>query len=371
MAASEEIIDILQLINSDNLGPATFYKLIAKFGSPQAAIENINCLKRVRLWPREKALAVAEKAQKQNIFIISFQDADYPQALKGLHDAPPVLFARGNPECLNSAQSISIVGARNASINGRKTASRIAYDLTNAGVMVVSGMARGIDAAAHKGALYAQGQTGGTVAVLGSGVDIPYPEENTDLYMQIAEQGCLISEFLPGTIPQANNFPRRNRIVAALSQGTLVVEATLKSGSLITAQLAAEYGKELFAVPGAPSEPRSLGPNKLIKEGARLVESADDITGVLHSNVNLSGKPRKLKIQKEFNFAAAAQPASDSRAVQTKIIDYLNTDGVYVDEIIRASGQDAAQVALELLELEMDGRIERQSGNKVALIKQK
>lgn len=371
MSASEEIVDIIQLINSDNLGPVTFYKLIDKFGSPKAAIDNIGSLKRVRLWARDKAIAVAEKAQSMGISVISYNDMNYPKALCGLNDAPPVLFARGNTECLNNPLSVSIVGARNASINGRKTASRIAYDLTNAGVMVVSGMARGIDAAAHKGALYAMQQSGGTIAVLGTGVDVPYPEENTDLYAQIAEHGCLISEFLPGTIPQANNFPRRNKIVAAISQGTLVVEATLKSGSLITAQLAAEYGRELFAVPGAPSEPRSLGPNKLIKEGAHLVENADDITRVLHSRKNLPNKPRKLEIQSEFNLAPIEQSLADDLPAQTKIIDYLNADGVYVDEIIRTSGLDAAQVALDLLELEMDGRIERQSGNKVALIKQK
>lgn len=371
MTAPEEIVDILQLINSDNLGPVTFYKLLERFGSAKAAIEDIGSLKKVRLWPREKAVAVFENAGRQKIALITFNDELYPQLLRGLNDAPPLLFVRGNCELLNFSAGISVVGARNASINGRKTASRIAYDLTNRGIMVVSGMARGIDAAAHKGALYAQNQSGPTVAVLGTGVDVPYPDENAGLYEQIEEQGCIISEFLPGTLPQANNFPRRNRIVAALTQGTLVVEATAQSGSLITAQLAADYGRELFAIPGSPTEPRSIGPNRLIKNGAHLVETAEDITKVLH-NISINPIPRrKPQKQKEFAFTAPEVPGSAPARTQTKIIDYLNADGVYVDEIIRASGLDAAQVALELLELEMDGKIERQSGNKVALIKQK
>lgn len=371
MITPEEIVDILQLINSENLGPITFYKLLEKFGTAKAAIENIGQLKKVRLWPREKAVAVFENAARQKIELISYNDGRYPQLLRGLNDAPPLLFVRGNCECLNFSAGISVVGARNASINGRKTASRIAYDLTNKGIMVVSGMARGIDAAAHKGALYAQNQCGATVAVLGTGVDIPYPDENAGLYEQITEQGCIISELLPGSQPQANNFPRRNRIVAALTQGTLVVEATAQSGSLITAQLAADYGRELFAVPGSPTEPRSIGPNRLIKSGAHLVETAEDIVKHIHSISACQQPRRKAPKQKEFDFAAIESPNSAPTNGQTKIIDYLNADGVYVDEIIRASGLDAAQVALELLELEMDGRIERQSGNKVALIKQK
>lgn len=371
MRPTEEILDVLQLINSENLGPVTFYKLLNKFGSARAALENIGSLRRVRLFAREPAEAVLKRAEAQNMSIILWNDKDYPDRLKDLPDAPPLLFVRGRAECLNTPLSLSVVGARNASVNGRKTASRIAYDLTNAGIMIISGMARGIDAAAHKGAMYAQEQQGSTIAVLGTGADVPYPEENRGLYEQISEQGCVVSEFLPGTLPQANNFPRRNRIVAALSAGTLVTEATLKSGSLITARMAAEAGRLLFAVPGSPADPRSQGPNRLIKEGAHLAECADDIIRVLHNGQTPVSPLRIPQRQRELDFTRTEpdpMPPADS---QTKIIDYLNADGVYVDEIIRASGLDAAQVAMELLELEMNGTIERQSGNRVALIKRK
>lgn len=234
--------------------------------------------------------------------------------------------------------------------------------------MVISGMARGIDAAAHKGALYATNQKGTTIAVLGTGVDMVYPKENTLLYNQIVEQGLILSEFPLGTGPQSSNFPRRNRIVASLSLGTLVVEANTNSGSLITARLALEYGKDIFAIPGSPDESRSAGPNKLIKEGAFLCENAEDILSVLCAN-----NSRQIHRQIEFNlqpneqisFTEITPPPQNNG----KIIDYLNYDGVYVDEIIRTSGLDASTVAMELLELELEGRIIRQVGNKVALIK--
>lgn len=371
MSAAEEIIDILQLINSENLGPVTFYKMLDKYGSPRAAVENIPALRRVKLFPRERAIAVVDEAGRKGIQMLTFSDKAYPQNLRGLPDAPPLLFVRGNPEYLNNPLSLSVVGARNASIIGRKTASRIAYDLSNAGVMIVSGMARGIDSAAHKGAMYADNQKGATVAVLGTGADVPYPEENRPLYEQIAEQGCIVSEFLPGTLPQANNFPRRNRIVAALTQGTLVVEATLKSGSLITARMADEHGRHLFAVPGSPADARSQGPNQLIKEGAHLAEAAADIIKVLHNSPAPLPKRQQPLLQKELDFAQTAFNLMPPPETGTKIIDYLTADGVYVDEIIRASGHTPAEVALELLELEMNGQIERQSGNKVALIKRK
>lgn len=371
MASAAEIIDIIQLINSENLGPVTFYKLLDKFGSPAAALEGAASLKKVRLFPRDKAAAVLDEAGIKGITLVSFLDEAYPQNLRGLPDQPPLLFARGNISCLNHQPSLSIVGARNASINGRKTAARIAHDLCNANVMIVSGMARGIDAAAHKGAMYAQAQSGPTIAVLGTGVNVPYPDENTALYEQIAEQGCIISEFLPGTLPQANNFPRRNKIVAALSQGTLVVEAAPQSGSLITARLAADYGRQLFAVPGSPAEARSQGPNLLIKDGAHLCENADDIIKVLHSSTKPLPKRAKSQIQQQLDFAVLEPEPAAAPTGKTKIIDYLNADGVYVDEIIRASGMSPAEVAMALLDLEMSGQIERQSGNKVALIKRK
>ncbi len=368
----EEIINILQLINSENLGPVTFYKLIKEFGSSAEAIKNANSInKKISLLDRDEAVRIFEEANKKNITIISYLDDIYPDALKQISDAPPILYIKGDIKTLLNPNRISIVGVRNASINGRKTASRIAFDLTNQDIVVVSGMARGIDASAHKGALYAKQQKGPTIAVLGTGVDIPYPEENKQLYEQIVEQGCVISELCPGTLPQSGNFPRRNRIVAALSAGTLVVEANAQSGSLITAKQAADYGKLLFAVPGAPSDARSCGPNQLIKQGAFLAENADDILKTMQKSIkpqikiNLSACQMKISLEKEKSVS------EQQLKPETKIIDYLSADGVYVDEVIRASGMSASEVALELLELEMNGQIERQSGNKVALVKQK
>lgn len=376
MVAENDIIDCIQLINSDNIGPVTFYKLLEIHKTPRAALEALPAYKKFGLYPRSKAELELKRAEEKRIRILTFGDKEYPQALRQIDDAPPVLYARGDVSLLSKPLSLSVVGARNASINGRKTASRIAYDLTQNGVLIISGMARGIDAAAHKGALYALEQQGPTAAVLGTGVDIPYPQENFKLYEQICEQGVVLSEFPLGTTPQANNFPRRNRIVAALSLGTLVAEATFNSGSLITARLALEQGKDIFAIPGAPSDGRSHGPNKLIKDGAMLVENAEDILRILCENnrgevlrqIRETDKQEKTR-QPRLDFGTEDTNFCPQNTSKIKIIDYLNHDGVYVDEIIRASNMDAAAVALELLELEMAGRIIRLPGNKAALIK--
>ena len=289
--ANSELIDILQLINTDGVGPVTFYNYLKKAGNIGGALE-LAAQKRA-LFPREMAEIEVEKAEKIGAQVIAYNDKRYPQKLLELNDAPPILYALGRTELLNYPLSVAIVGARNATIAGRKIASRIAYNLTEADVLVISGMARGIDAAAHKGALYANSQNGATVAVLGTGVDVPYPTENTELYNQIRDKGLLLSEFPLGTAAQISNFPRRNRIISALTEGTLVVEAGVHSGSLITAKLALEQGKEVFAVPGSPLEVRSAGPNQLIKEGALLTESADDILNVLSMRQNQLIKEQK------------------------------------------------------------------------------
>lgn len=390
MATDKEIIDCIQLINSENIGPVTFYKLLETYGTVSEALAKLPSLQKFKLFPRRKAELEYRLAQEKHINILLYTDKDYPELLRQIEDAPPLLYVTGKAEYLNNPLSLSIVGARNATINGRKTASRIAFELTNNQVMIVSGMARGIDTAAHRGAMHALEQCGPTIAVLGCGVDVVYPKENQELYQQIIRQGAIVSEFPLGTLPQSNNFPRRNRIVAALSLGTLVVEATLNSGSLITARLALEQGKDIFAIPGSPNEARSEGPNHLIKEGAVLVENAQDILNILFLN-NSQRVKEQLKLgvfnheikptgseQKQLfsnnNEMFVPPPLKNEISLNedipsTKIIDYLNHDGVYVDEIIRASGMDAATVSLELLELEMSGRIERQAGNKVALIK--
>ena len=362
MTSKEKIIDIIRIINSEHIGPVTFYKLLAKYGTVKGIIQNKSSF----LLDYKEAESVYESCLKKGIEIITYNDNAYPQNLKLIDDAPPLIYAKGNTDILG-APCIAIVGTRNASINGRKTAARIAYDLTMAGRCVISGMARGIDTSAHKGAMFALEQRGPTIAVLGTGVDIAYPKENKDLYNQIIRQGCVISEFPPSTTPQANNFPRRNRIIAAIAQATIVVEASLKSGSLITAQKAIKYGRQIFAVPGTPVDGRASGANKLIKDGALLIENAQDVISHLGKAKNkiVITKPKK---QLEISFDEhKITPKHQNQKI--KIIDYLNFDGVYVDEIIRASGMDAAEVALRLLELEMDGKIQRLPGNKVALIK--
>lgn len=374
MAAGKDIIDIIQLINSANVGPITFYKLLETYGS---AANALNALPgKCKPFPRHLAEREAELAQKLNISLITFADNNYPMQLRNIEDAPPLLYVKGNIDCLNSPMSLSVVGARNASLPGRKLASQIAHTLTENGVMIVSGMARGIDAAAHKGAMYACGQSGATIAVLGTGADIPYPAENKTLYEQIAAQGAIISELPLGTEPSANNFPRRNRIVSALSQGTLVVEASLHSGSLITARLALEQGRDVYAIPGFPADGRSAGPNKLIKDVAYLVENAEDILNLMQQAQSRQIRPIQRPVQKELFLPpldnqpkTADIPEAALSTGEINIIDFLTPGGVYVDEIIRESGLDSAAVSLQILELEMDGRITRLAGNKIALIK--
>ncbi len=371
MSQSQYIIKCLQLINSENVGPITFHKLLEHYGNIDNALEALPTLAKYKLCSLSWAKKEYEKAIQNNIKIITFQDKDYPQTLHNLHDAPPLIYLKGNLDLLNTPASLAIVGARNASINGRKTASRISYDLTNNGILIVSGMARGIDSAAHKGAMYALGQKGATLAVLGTGVDVIYPSENKNLYAQICEQGAVISEYPLGSEAQAQNFPRRNRIVSALTQGTLVVEATTNSGSLITARLALEQGKDIFAIPGSPQDARSLGPNKLIKEGAILVETANDIL----ENFNPEKQKQIIeyvdKLQKNADYPAIENSTEilETALPDSHIIDCLSPQGTYVDEIIRRTGLSPQEVSFQLLELELNGKIERLAGNRVALIK--
>lgn len=371
--SDEKTLDWLQLINTDGVGPITFYKLTEKFGSAAEALRNLG--DKYQKFPRQKAVEEFENARKKGIYLICRDDEYYPPNLKNIDDCPPLLYVLGNPEILKFPLSVSIVGARNASVAGRKTASKIAYDLTNSDIVVVSGMARGIDAAAHKGAMYAKNQLGPTIAVLGTGVDTVYPAENRELYEQIARQGVLISELPLGTKAQVSNFPRRNRIVSAISCATLVVEATMHSGSLITAKTALEQGREIFAVPGSPLDDRSSGPNHLIKEGAYLTESAEDIINVLSGSKHQSVKTYKNELlfdivldNKENNDDI---PKNTKPMNQDRLLDFITPEGVYVDELIRLSGLDGAEVSLNLLEMEMSGKIVRQVGNKVALAKKR
>ena len=366
------LTDILQLIKTDGIGPVTFYEYVNKTGSVAEALEYAK--RKKKICPREEAEEEIAKAKELNAQIIAYTDAKYPQRLLELNDAPPVIYALGNIDLLNKTPAVAIVGARNASIAGRKMASHLAYDLTQNGVTVISGLARGIDGAAHKGALYAREQAGATIAVVGTGVDEVYPKENTELYRQICRQGLIISEFSLGTQAQISNFPRRNRIISALADGVVVVEADLHSGSLITAHLALEQGKEIFAVPGSPTENRAAGPNRLIKEGAVLTESAEDILNVL--SMQSARRIKKVKIAElpldkpQNNVNISKQQKSVEIPLQeADLLSFISYEGVDIDELLRACGLSQTEFFLQLTELEFAGKIERQAGNKVAKIK--
>lgn len=367
----QRTIDYIQLINTENIGPKTFSALLSKFGTAAEALKNLPS--KYKPFSRTEAEKELKLAHHLGITVLTKEDNDYPKPLLEIDDAPPVLYVKGHPEILNHSCCLAIVGSRNASVNGRKFTSRLAYELTETGVMIVSGMARGIDTSAHKGALYANDRQGSTIAVLGTGVDVPYPAENKELYEQISMRGCIVSELPLGTTPQAANFPRRNRIISGISHATLVTEANIHSGSLITAYTAAEQGRDVMAVPGFPADGRSGGTNKLIKEGAALVENTDDIINIMHhcgqwqtAKLNRCPEPELFTTPLDNEGKTDNIPPQNTKS--GSIMDFLTPDGIDINEIIDASGLDSATVAAQLLELELEGRIERQPGNKVALL---
>lgn len=369
MATQTDIINALRLINTSGIGAVAYYRMIATHGSEQAALAALAAIGRTS-WSIERARQEIELCAAQGIKILLYNDPEYPSVLKNISDYPPVLYVKGNPQALNLPRNIAIVGSRAASSNGCRIAARIAEELAQHQIGIISGMARGIDSAAHCGALTAQG--GLTVAVLGTGVDVIYPDENHNLYEQIAEHGCVISEFPLGTSGLAANFPRRNRIISGLSQGVLVVEAGLKSGSLITADYAIKQGKMLFAVPGTPDVSRSSGSNFLIKKGAVLADCADDILLALKQHPTQSFMQNSQAQQKVLVFADNDVKFSKNEKendIDSPLAEFLTVDGVDIDELIRLTGQNSSTVANQILELELSGVVRRISGNKIALIK--
>lgn len=358
--SDRERLDWLRLIRSDNVGPITFGQLLRRFGSAAEALAALPDLARrggrksLRVGAQDAAEAEIEKLHAVDARLIARCEPDYPPALAALDDAPPLLSVRGRIEIL-SRRSIGIVGARNASANGIRFARQLAGELGGAGLSVVSGLARGIDAAAHRGALGT-----GTVAVLAGGVDVVYPAENQGLYEEIIAQGAVISEMPPGLQPQARHFPQRNRIVAGMSLGVVVVEAALKSGSLITARLALEYGREVFAVPGSPLDPRAKGSNDLLRQGATLTESAEDVVQALGAPAGIAPVTAP---------GAAPQPTdSDIESALGKVLEKLGPTPTPVDEIIRQCHLPPPVIHMALLELELAGRLTRHPGNLVSLI---
>ncbi|MDH5187560.1 MAG: DNA-processing protein DprA [Rhodospirillaceae bacterium] len=366
---ADQQIDWLRLIRTENIGPVTFYKLLERFGSAANALEGAVELsskggKKIKPLAKDKAVEEIEKLNQLGGEIITRLDEDYPPLLGSIYDAPPVISVIGNKSLL-AKRAIAIVGARNASLNGQKIAKQLASEIGKGGFLISSGMARGVDRAAHIGALKT-----GTVAVVGGGVDVVYPRENNDIYEKLVRDGAVISEVPFGTKPQAMHFPRRNRIISGMSRGTVVVEAGMKSGSLITARMALEQGREVFAVPGSPLDPRSAGANRLIREGAQLTENAQDIFNALETmptaRVELSFEENN-QLKYKDNLSPNDQ-AGDEAKTHDKVLNLLSPDPVSVDEIIRSCQCSPAAVSMVLLELELAGRLMRHPGGRVALI---
>lgn len=353
-----ELIDWIRLARTSGIGAKTFRNLLNRFGAASEAIARAG-LKDVNQ-PRtaEQEFAAAEKA---GLVYLPFTDPHYPKPLAALDDSPPLLVVKGKVETL-AQPLIAIVGARNATVNGRRFAKTLAADLAKAGFGVISGMARGIDGAAHEGAL----STGTTVAVLAGGTDVIYPPEHRELYERIAALGAVVSEMPPGTEPIANLFPRRNRIISGASCGVIVVEATPRSGSLITARFAAEQGRDVFAVPGSPLDPRAHGPNGLIRDGATLIQSAEDVMSAIQP---LIVKADNFSALAQARPQAAEKPSENNpQDLQRKIVAALGVTPAPVDELIRQCQVSPAALAAVLMDLELAGRLERLPGNRVALI---
>ncbi|TMJ78423.1 MAG: DNA-protecting protein DprA [Alphaproteobacteria bacterium] len=374
MAAREldpqERLDWLRLARTETVGPVTFYALLRRFGSARASLQALPRLSRpvVAMSLRDVEAELAALA-RLGARLVCWGEPDYPAALATVEDAPPVLTVLGIPALLQMP-IVAVVGARNASANGRRIASELSAGLGDAGIVVVSGMARGIDAAAHLGSLHS-----GSVAVVAGGADIVYPEENRGLYDALVERGVVIAELPLGTEPQARHFPRRNRIISGMARGVVVVEAAAKSGSLITARFALEQGREVFAVPGSPLDPRSRGCNDLLRNGATLTETAADILAQLGPFLQSempAPRPRERALQPRLPLAAAAPnlsaiPQIPEDAALELLMEKLSPTPVAVDELVRQCHLSAASIATLLLELELAGRIERHPGNLVSL----
>ncbi len=356
--------DWLRLIKTENVGPATFRQLLNRYGGAAQALEALPELSRrgglarpIRIYSKEDAERDLQRADEFGAQFVALGEPDYPKLLRHIESAPPLICVKGQMEIL-SRSAIALVGAREASALGRRFTREMAAAFGEAGLVVVSGLARGIDTAAHEAALET-----GTVAVLAGGIDVVYPPENATLTEAIGERGVLMTEMTPGTVPRADFFPRRNRIISGMSLGVVVVEAALRSGSLITARLAAEQGREVFAVPGSPLDPRAGGTNKLIREGATLTTRPEDVLDVIGQlDARLKDMPD------EFVEPPVDSPEPDvPQDLQSRLISLIGASAVEIDDLIRESGASPQAVLTVLLELELAGRLERRPGQRVAL----
>ena len=370
VVAQDDPVLWLQLIRSRRVGAVTFHRLLADHGSAQAALAALPDIAAAAgvqgyaVCPVEVVKAEMSAARVARAVMLVWGQAGYPAGLMDLPDAPPVLWAQGDTSLLLRPM-VAMVGARNASSLGLRMARRLAEGLGAAGLVVVSGLARGIDAEAHRAALDT-----GTVAVQAGGVDVIYPEENAELAAQIATRGCRISEQPMGCVPQTRHFPQRNRIVSGLSQAVVVVEAAARSGSLITARNALDQGRDVLVVPGHPFDARASGCNMLIRDGATLIRSAADVIEAL-------GMERLVRPVVQAEPVARPvlpgpqpthRPLAEIAALHSKILDRLGPSPLAEDQLIRDLAMPAASVAPELLSLELEGRIQRQAGGLLSRI---
>ncbi len=356
-------IDRLRLIRSDNVGPRTFNSLINHFGDARAALERLPDMARRggasrsgRICSEEEARAEIAATKRIGVSLVAPGEAAYPARLATLDDAPPLLGVRGAPD-VPARPMIAIVGSRNASGAGLKFAGQLARDLGDAGLVVISGLARGIDQAAHRATVES-----GTVAVLAGGHDRIYPPEHQDLLAALLERGGAISEMPLGHVPRARDFPRRNRLISGASLGVVVIEAAHRSGSLITARMAAEQGREVFAVPGSPLDPRAAGTNDLIKQGAALVTEASDVISAIQPILE---RPVVLEAREGHDKPLDFDTDPSERQ---RIVSLLGPSPVSLDDLIRMSGLSPTIVRTVLLELELAGRLERHGGGLVSLL---
>jgi DNA processing protein len=360
----------LRLYRSENVGPSTFRQLLRRFGDAEAALAALPEL--ARRGGRTRPLAICPSAAAERELgalarmggrIIAMAEPGYPALLAEITDAPPLLSLLGRAELLAS-RAVAVVGARNASANGRLIAETMARELGEQGWVVVSGLARGIDSAAHRGAL-----ANGTIAVLAGGLDRPYPPESERLYQAIAERGLVVAEMPLGCVPQARHFPRRNRIVSGLCLGAVVVEGAIQSGSLITARLAGEQGREVMAVPGSPLDSRCRGANQLIRQGAVLVEGAGDVVEALSGLGGRIEAPKASESQPKIEFNEQLETIDiTTKSSRTLVEERLGPSPVAVDELLRQCQLSPPFLRMTLLELELAGRLQWHPGNRVSLL---
>ncbi|MFZ5619341.1 MAG: DNA-processing protein DprA [Pseudomonadota bacterium] len=367
--SDKERLDWLQLIRTETIGPITFFRLLDRFGSAAAAIDALPQLaaKAGRKSPlRASARGEAERelaeAREKGARLIARCEADYPRPLGEIADAPPLIYVRGHAS-LFARPAVAIIGARNASGVGRKIARALAEGLGAADVVIVSGLARGIDGAAHEASLKT-----GTIAVVAGGVDIVYPPEHAELTAAIAERGLILSEQPPGAEPTARDFPRRNRLISGLSRGVVVVEAAAKSGTLITARFALEQGREVFAVPGSPLDPRCQGANRLIRDGATLVENAQDVLDVLaEQNRGAREGERDLLSWIANGAGGDLYDAEDAAKARDRVKEALSFTPLQRDEVLREVDAPSSLVIDALIDLILAGEAEEHSGGRFSL----